>query len=114
MQGWRQMPTFDPQALEYLLPRRGALWRWSEQALAMEWTSAMTGSRTIAFRQEIRAVLAHLAPTGLPPFGAVVLLLAACRIEPQAAGEFVVQMRRAILETCGNSPVRAGTLDGHL
>src|SRR5439155_392823 len=42
-------------------------------------TVTWNDGRTIAFRPEINAVLARLAPAGLPPFGAVLLLLAATR-----------------------------------
>jgi hypothetical protein len=61
--------------LRYLLPREESFWKWSDDGRTVEWADGTT----IAFRAEINAVLARLAPGGLPPFGAVVLLLAATR-----------------------------------
>src|SRR4051812_3360322 len=61
--------------LHYLLPREETFWRWSRDAKTVEWRDG----RTIAFREEVTAILQRLAPTGLPPFGAIVLLLAALR-----------------------------------
>ena len=69
------MSKAEAQALEYLAPRDESFWRWSADGQTAIWADG----GTIAFRGEIRAVLAHLSPNGLPPFGAVVLLLAACR-----------------------------------
>src|SRR5262245_44542666 len=64
-------------ARAYLAPPGPAqsFWRWSEDGEAIEWEKGAT----IAFRQEIQSILTHLARGGLPPFGAIVLLLAACR-----------------------------------
>lgn len=50
-------------------------WRWSDDGSAVTWQDGTT----IAFREEIFQVLRHLASRGLPPFDAIVLLLAACR-----------------------------------
>src|SRR4051794_36015831 len=61
--------------LNYLLPHEQTFWRWSREAKAVEWRDG----RTIAFREEVQAILHRLAPGGLPPFGAIVLLLAAMR-----------------------------------
>jgi hypothetical protein len=69
------MNRSELDVLAYLVPRRGSFWRWSRGAQGVEWLDG----RTLAFRQEIIDVLAHLAPGGLPPFGAVLLLLAASR-----------------------------------
>jgi hypothetical protein len=63
------------QAAQYLSPPSHAFWQWSEDGSAVLWRDG----RTIAFRQEAEAVIERLAPGGLPPFGAIVLLLAACR-----------------------------------
>ncbi len=63
------------EAIRYLsAPNRG-LWRWAENASVITWND----DTTVAFRDEIVLVLQTLAPRALPPFGAVVLLLAACR-----------------------------------
>jgi len=67
----------DPQirAAFYLSPTLAGLWRWSDDGQVLTWPD----NSTIAFRGEVEAVLHRLAPGGLPPFGAVALLLAACR-----------------------------------
>src|SRR5205085_2526686 len=59
----------------YLLAPVQGLWRWAEDGSVIVWQDGST----IAFREEIRPILEWLAPNGLPPFGAVVLMLAACR-----------------------------------
>jgi hypothetical protein len=67
--------TESPPALRYLLPRDESCWRWSADAAAVEWRDG----RTIGFREEVFAIVRRLAPGGLPPLGAIVLLLAATR-----------------------------------
>src|SRR5918997_4843385 len=69
------MPDPHIRAAFYLSPTLDALWRWSDSAEVLTWPD----DATIAFRAEVEAVLGRLAPGGLPPFGAVALLLAACR-----------------------------------
>ncbi len=59
----------------YFLSSAPRFWRWSDDGAAVTWSD----HTTIAFRQEIVAVLERLAPTGFPSFDALVLLLAACR-----------------------------------
>jgi len=67
----------DPhiRAAFYLSPTLDAWWRWADDGRTLAWADG----RTIAFLPEVEAVLGRLAPGGLPPFGAVALLLAACR-----------------------------------
>jgi len=48
-------------------------WSWSEEGVA-EWQNGTT----IAYAQELIPLLAELAPDGLPPLGAALLVLAAC------------------------------------
>src|SRR5438067_1568219 len=62
-------------AITYLAPPAESFWRWSADGQALEWADGAT----IAFAQEVYAVLDRLAPHGLPNFGAVVMLLAASR-----------------------------------
>lgn len=64
-----------PEVRSYLVPTHDTFWQWKDNAEVVAW---MDG-KTIAFRTEICQVLRRLAPHGLPPFGAVVLLLAATR-----------------------------------
>lgn len=68
--------------LDYLRPPPGAWWRWTaDNGGFIEWTDG----RTIAAREELRLVLERLAPRGLPPIGAVLLLMAATRQNWDAA-----------------------------
>jgi len=62
-------------AASYLQSTKESPWRWADRGRVIEWQDGTT----IAFREEVEFVLDWLAPNGLPPFGAVVLLLAACR-----------------------------------
>ena len=63
------------EALNYLTAPANVCWRWADQGTVLVWSDGST----IAFREEIAAVLQQLAPGKLPPFPAVALLLAACR-----------------------------------
>jgi chaperonin cofactor prefoldin len=60
---------------QYLAPPPNSFWRWTDAGQTLEWI----GGPTIAFAPELQKVLASLAMSGLPPIGAVVLLLSACR-----------------------------------
>lgn len=62
-------------ALEYLRRPRDAPWRWSDGGRVLAWSDGTT----IAFREELRLVIERLAPSGLPAFAEIVVLLAACR-----------------------------------
>jgi len=54
------------------------LWVWDENAETVQWSTGMT----IGFREEFAAIVERLHGDGLPPFGAIVLFVAACRNEP--------------------------------
>ncbi len=71
------MPLIDDSASarRYLAPFASSPWRWDDGGEVIAWIDG----QTIAFRAEVESVLARLAPHGLPPFSALVLLLAACR-----------------------------------
>lgn len=70
-------------ARRYLAPRGETFWWWSTSGAnatatggdAITWTNG----NTIAFYEEFAHVIKRLAPGGLPPADAVVMLLAACR-----------------------------------
>src|SRR5947207_14140624 len=63
--------------LAYLMPPRGSFWTWVDDGRSIAWAGA--GGATVAFRQELLAVAQRLSCRGLPPFAAIVLLLAATR-----------------------------------
>jgi len=83
-------------------------WQWQDQGRVVVWNAGT--KPTIAFTQEIEAVIEGLAPQGLPPFGSVLLLLASCqgwwcetsmneaRIEWGLLGEFDVYSKYDYLE----------------
>ena len=62
-------------AVQYLTPSLDSPWHWHDGGRVIAWSDG----KTVAFRQQVETVLARLAPQGLPPFGSIVLLLAACR-----------------------------------
>ena len=69
------MDEFYAFVAYYLLPPTDRSWRWSHSAEAVEWADGTT----IAFAAEIAHVIQRLAHIGLPPFDALLLVLAACR-----------------------------------
>jgi hypothetical protein len=71
------------EAREYLRAQPRGLWRWAEHNTVLVWKDGST----IAFREEIVALIEWLAPGGLPSFGALALLLAACRGKMPSAEE---------------------------
>jgi len=65
-------------AIEYLRPPNGSFWKWTDDGGAIEWFDG----DTIVFTVELLKILEHQAVTGargLPPLGAVILLVAATR-----------------------------------
>ncbi len=94
--------------LQYLRARGSDPWRWAEDASVLVWKDGTT----VAFRAEILQVLDALAPGRLPPFGSVVLLLAACRgkrptpedILPTLASQAETSAGRVLL-ALGRSPL---------
>lgn len=60
---------------DYLMPTDESFWMWTPEYDAIKWSNGPT----IAFRAELAGVLRRLAPRGLPPLGAVLLLISATR-----------------------------------
>lgn len=73
------------QAINYLRAPPNGPWRWAEEGSVVVWSDGTT----VAFREEITQILQWLSPNGLPPFGAIVLMLAACRGKFAPAGAFL-------------------------
>jgi hypothetical protein len=73
------------QAIDYLRAPVNGLWRWAEDGVVLAWHDGST----IAFREEIVQIIEWLAPNGLPSFGAVVFLLAACRGKVPSVADIV-------------------------
>jgi hypothetical protein len=63
------------QALAYLKLPPGSPWKWEDGGRVL----ASADGTTIAFREEINAIIERLAGTALPAFEAIALLLAGCR-----------------------------------
>ena len=63
-------------ALKYLSVPAGSFWKWMDDGKVVTWTHGAT----IAFREELGAVLLRLSPKGLPQFDSVLMLIAATRI----------------------------------
>ena len=68
------MDRIWPHAAIYFSATNSSFWKWSENR-ELAWADG----RTIAFLPELAAVLTRLTGDGLPPLGAVLLLLAASR-----------------------------------
>ena len=77
------------QAIDYLRGPANGLWRWAEDGAVVVWRDGST----IAFREEILQILQWLGPNGLPSFGALVFLLAACRGKVPGVNEIVLESR---------------------
>jgi MoxR-vWA-beta-propeller ternary system domain bpX0/MoxR-vWA-beta-propeller ternary system domain bpX1 len=60
----------------YLSPVQGSFWRWKPEENLAVWAD---DEAWLAHRDEVAALLSALAPTGLPPLGALLLMLAATR-----------------------------------
>jgi hypothetical protein len=69
------MSDHQIKAAFYLSPTLDSWWRWSDDGQVL----TLSDGSTIAFLPEVEEVLNRLAPQGLPPFGGLALLLAACR-----------------------------------
>ena len=83
------------QARNYLAEPSNSLWNWTPNGDGVQWTNG----QTIAFIDEIRDILRHQSARGtrgLPPFGALLLLVAATRTNWNVEGN--VEWRRCRFE----------------
>lgn len=82
------MSSDERIAAQYLSPSGFSFWRWSDDGEVIHWA----GGGTIVFRSQLRQIVDALAPEGLPPFEALLMLLAACRSDwrgsPAHLGKF--------------------------
>src|SRR4028118_837226 len=67
-------PDATQLALSYFQAPENYFWRWAERHEIVEWPDGAT----ICYREELQVILETVAPAGLPPLGAGLLLLAAC------------------------------------
>jgi hypothetical protein len=63
------------EIIQYLATPHVSFWRWEDQGELVAWWDG----RTIAFKSELAEGLQRLAARGLPPFGSLLLVYAACR-----------------------------------
>jgi hypothetical protein len=68
-------PDAYQQAVAYFQSEQNDPWGWTENGRVLVWADGTT----VAFREEIADILEALAPDGLPPFQAVMVLVGACR-----------------------------------
>ena len=68
----------EVRTINYATPPAGHFWKWSAEFDAIEWQDGAT----LAMWPEVHTVLDHLKPSGIPPLGSLLLLLAACRDGP--------------------------------
>ena len=78
-------------ALDYLLWTAPSYCRWADGGEAIAWEDGPT----IAFRKELAAVFSRQQAKGLPPLGATLILLSACR---QSWGESHATLVRCVSE----------------
>lgn len=88
----------DRQQVCQYLRSSGYFWRWTESGTVLVWRDGST----IAFREEIAQILEWLAPNGLPPFGAIVFLLAAFRSKIPDVADVVVEAKTPLPTNMGN------------
>ncbi len=69
------MAELTSTTLHYLMAGKDYFWRWEEDGDVICWRNGTT----IVFRDELCELLEPLAGQGLPPFGAILITLAACR-----------------------------------
>ncbi|MEI6948299.1 hypothetical protein V9K67_13970 [Paraflavisolibacter sp. H34] len=69
-------------ALTYFRPHKNYFWRWAEKGAVIEDAAGYT----ICYGEDLAALLRRLAGQGLPPFGTLLLLLAAGHRDWQARG----------------------------
>ncbi len=66
----------DPrERLSYFVPSPSSPWQWTRDGSVIVWYDGST----VAFREEVESILRELAVNGLPPFGGIILMLAALK-----------------------------------
>lgn len=90
------MSSHEQLARRYLSPTEFSFWRWSHDGEVIEWDKG----GTIIFRAQLKEIAEALAPDGLPPIDALIMLLAACRSDwrgsPAHLGRFAATLADAM------------------
>src|SRR5438093_1693654 len=95
------MDSDREQAIDYLRAPADGLWHWAENGAVLVWRDGST----IAFREEVAQIIEWLAPNGLPSFGAIVFLLAACRGKVPKVSDIVVESTKPLPPAMGADAV---------
>src|SRR5262245_39736163 len=98
------------QAVEYLRAPANGLWRWAESGSVLVWRDGST----VAFREEVIQILEWLAPNGLPSFGAIVFLLAACRGKLPGVSDIVITSNTPLPPAAGKDAMMLMTARSQL
>lgn len=87
------MINYVLHTVHYLQAPAKYFWRWSGGTDVIEWA----GGQTICYRDDLVSLLRDMPDEGLPPFGSVLLVLAACR-EPLTMGKeyFLLRIAREL------------------
>jgi|GEM_PF-2508035 len=76
------MQNRDAAIRDYYGTPDDSFWQWQDNGESIAWND----EKTIAFADELSVLLKHMAPYGLPRFGALLMLLAATRTNWAADG----------------------------
>ena len=69
------MKDLDNKTIDYFQAPGDYFWHWADRGEVIEWDK----NQTIAYRDDILPIIKELAPQGLPPIGAIILLFVACK-----------------------------------
>lgn len=75
------MTTELTRMIEYFQPPEGYFWQWAEKGTVIEWS----GGDTICYTDDLATLFNALVHSHLPSFGAVLLLLHACKGKESSA-----------------------------
>jgi hypothetical protein len=69
-------------------------WLWAENGTIVEWKDG----QTICYREDLLPILEKLSPEGLPPLGAILLILTSCRDDWKAVSAGKTRLLYAIVQ----------------
>ncbi len=78
------MVKYVLHTVHYLQAPARYFWRWSGNVEVVEWS----GGQTICYRDDLVSLLRTMPDEGLPPFGSLLLIIAACREPVTMAKEY--------------------------
>ena len=65
------------EVIEYFRPQEKYFWKWADNGSVVEWTNG----NTICYREDLVNLINDLSKEGLPPLGALLMVLAGCKKE---------------------------------